>query len=167
MGKELLFEIGTEEIPSGYLPPALEDLKAAARRLLAEQRLACDTIRTLGTPRRLTLFVDGLAERQADVRREVIGPPKAVAFDSEGRPTKAAEGFARAQGVAVESLQVRALERGEYLVALQEEKGGRTRDVLATAPAETARRALLPQVHALGRGYDPVRPAHPVAAGHL
>lgn len=132
MGKELLFEIGTEEIPSGYLPAALEDLKAVAHRLLAEQRLACDTIRTLGTPRRLTLVVDGLAERQADVRREVIGPPKAVAFDSEGRPTKAAEGFARAQGVAVESLQVRALERGEYLVALQEEQGGRTRDVLAT-----------------------------------
>ena len=133
MGKELLFEIGTEEIPSGYLPPALEELKAAARRLFGEQRLACDTIRTLGTPRRLVLFVDGLAERQADVRREVIGPPKAVAFDAEGRPTKAAEGFARAQGVAVESLQVRALERGEYVVALQEEQGGRTRDVLATA----------------------------------
>ena len=56
MGKELLFEIGTEEIPSGYLPPALEDLKAVARRLLAEQRLACDTIRTLGTPRRLILW---------------------------------------------------------------------------------------------------------------
>ena len=133
MGKELLFEIGTEEIPSGYLPPALEELKAAARRLFGEQRLACDTIRTLGTPRRLVLFVDGLAERQADVRREVIGPPKAVAFDSEGRPTKAAEGFARAQGVAVDSLQVRALERGEYVVALQEEQGGRARDVLATA----------------------------------
>ncbi|OGB92022.1 MAG: glycine--tRNA ligase subunit beta, partial [candidate division NC10 bacterium RBG_16_65_8] len=131
MGKELLFEIGTEEIPSGYLPPALEDLKAVASRLLAEQRLAFAAVRTLGTPRRLTLFVDDLAERQRDARREVVGPPKSVAFDADGKPTKAAEGFARAQGVAVDSVQVRALERGEYLVAVQEERGGRTPDVLA------------------------------------
>jgi glycyl-tRNA synthetase beta chain len=132
MGKELLFEIGTEEIPSGYLPPALEELKVVATRLLAEQRLAYDAVRTLGTPRRLALVVDGLEERQADARREVVGPPKAVAFDADGNPTKAAEGFARAQGVAVEALQVRALERGEYLVAVQEERGGRTPDVLAS-----------------------------------
>jgi len=131
MAKELLFEIGVEEIPSAYLPPALEDLKAAASRLLAEQRLAFTAIRTLGTPRRLVLFVDGLAERQADARREVVGPPKAAAFDAEGKPTRAAEGFARAQGVAVEALQVRALERGEYLLAVQEERGARTAEVLA------------------------------------
>jgi len=130
MGKELLFEIGTEEIPSGYLPPALEELKAVASRLLAEQRLAFTSVRTLGTARRLVLFVDGLADRQADARREVVGPPKAAAFDAEGKPTKAAEGFARAQGVAVEALQVRALERGEYLVAVQEERGARTAEVL-------------------------------------
>ena len=61
MGKELLFEIGTEEIPSGYLPPALEDLRTVASRLLAEQRLTFAELRTLGTPRRLTLFVDGLS----------------------------------------------------------------------------------------------------------
>jgi glycyl-tRNA synthetase beta chain len=132
MATELLFEIGTEEIPAGYLLPALEDLKTSAARLLAEQRLVYATVRTLGTPRRLTLFVDGLAERQADARRDVIGPPKAVAYNAEGKPTKAAEGFARAQGVPVEALQVRRLERGEYLVAVQEERGGRTPDLLKT-----------------------------------
>lgn len=137
MTKELLFEIGTEEIPSGYLPPALEEMKAVASRLLAEQRLAYSALRTLGTPRRLVLFVDGLADRQADARREVVGPPKAAAFDAEGKPTKAADGFARAQGIAVEALQVRALERGEYLVAVQEERGARTPEVLA---------ALLPRL---------------------
>jgi len=132
MGKELLFEIGLEEIPSGYLSPALGDLKAAAGRLLAEQRLAYTALRTLGTPRRLTLLVEDLAERQTDARREVIGPPKGVAFDAEGKPTKAAEGFARAQGIGVDALQVRTLERGEYLVAVQEERGSRTADVLTT-----------------------------------
>ncbi len=132
MGKELLFEVGTEEIPSGYIPPAMDDLKAAAARLLQEHRLTFTGIRTLATPRRLTLFVEGLAERQADARREVIGPTRGVAFDAEGKPTRAAEGFARAQGVPVERLQIRTLDRGEYVVAVQEEKGARTPDVLAT-----------------------------------
>ncbi len=132
MGKELLFEIGTEEIPSGYLPPALEDLKAVASRLLQEHRLTFAGIRTLGTPRRLTLCVDGLAEKQTDARREVIGPTRAVAYDAEGKPTRAAEGFARAQGVPVERLQVRALDRGEYMMAVQEERGAPTPEVLLT-----------------------------------
>lgn len=130
MGRELLFEIGTEEIPSGYLPPALEDLKAVAGRLLQEHRLTFAGIRTLGTPRRLTLFVDDLAEKQSDARREVIGPTRAVAYDAQGKPTRAAEGFARAQGIPVERLEVRALDRGEYVVAVHEERGVPTPQVL-------------------------------------
>jgi glycyl-tRNA synthetase beta chain len=129
--KDLLFEIGTEEIPSNYLLPALAEIQAVATRLLAEHRLAAAGLRTLGTPRRLTLVVEGLPDRQADARREVVGPPKAVAFDAGGKPTKAGEGFARAQGLPVESLQVRSLERGEYVVAVQEERGAKTREVLA------------------------------------
>jgi len=132
MGKELLFEIGTEEIPSGYIPPAMEDLKAVAARLLQEYRLSFQSIRTLATPRRLTLYIDGLAEKQADVRREVIGPTRAVAFDTEGKPTRAAGGFARAQGVPVDRLEVRMLDRGEYVLAIHEEKGTRTSEVLLT-----------------------------------
>jgi len=130
MAKDLLFEIGTEEIPSGYLPPALEELQTQAGRLLAEHRLAFQTLRTLGTPRRLCLTVEGLAGRQADARREVVGPPRAVAFDAEGKPTRAAEGFARAQGLAVERLEVRKLDRGEYVVAVQESRGAPTPEVL-------------------------------------
>ena len=132
MGKELLFEIGTEEIPSNYLPGALEELRAVAERLLKAERLQFADLRSLGTPRRLTLFVGGLAVRQADVRREVTGPPKSAAFDAEGRPTRAAEGFARAQGIPVERLLVRSLDRGDYLVAVLEEKGAGTPEVLAS-----------------------------------
>ena len=76
------------------------------------------------------MLADGLAEKQADMRREVVGPTKAVAFEAEGKPTRAAEGFARAQGVRVEQLEVRALDRGEYIVAIQEEKGAPTSEVL-------------------------------------
>ena len=155
MGKELLFEIGTEEIPSGYLLPALEDLKAAAGRLLAEQRLTFTGIRTLGTPRRLTLFVDGLAERQADRRREVVGPPRAAAFDAEGAPTKAAEGFARGQGIPVSELEVRALDRGEYVVAVHEERGAAAREVLAEADMGAVAEGARPYGGHRGRGQDP------------
>jgi len=130
MGKELLFEIGTEEIPSAYIPGALADLEAAAKRLLAEERLASGSVRTLATPRRLVLVVEGLAEAQEDRVRQVVGPTKAVAFDAQGNPTKAAQGFARARGVPVETLQVRALERGEYVVAVVEERGAKAADLL-------------------------------------
>lgn len=159
MGKELLFEIGTEEIPSGYLLPALEELKAAAGRLLAEQRLTFTDIRTLGTPRRLTLFVDGLAERQADRRREVVGPPRAAAFDAEGAPTKAAEGFARGQGIPVSELEVRALDRGEYVVAVHEERGAAAREVLTTLLPKLLAALSFPKFMRWGEGtYRFVRP---------
>ena len=152
MGKELLFEIGTEEIPSGYIPPAMEDLKAVAARLLHEHRLSFQSIWTLATPRRLTLHVDGLAEKQADVRREVIGPTRAVAFNTEGKPTRAAEGFARAQGILVDRLEVRMLDRGEYVVAIHEEKGARTPEVLLTLLPKLVTSLSFPKFMRWGEG---------------
>lgn len=128
--KELLFEIGTEEIPSVYMPDALRDLGEVADRLLREARLSFKRIRTLGTPRRLTLHVQGLAEKQTDEVREVVGPPKAAAYDKEGKPTAAALGFARAQGLVAEHLKIRATERGDYVVAVKKTKGAKTTDVL-------------------------------------
>ena len=152
MGKELVFEIGTEEIPSGYIPPAMEDLKAVAARLLQEHRLSFQSTRTLATPRRLTLHIDGLAEKQADVRREVIGPTRAVAFNTEGKPTRAAEGFARAQGIPVDRLEVRVLDRGEYVVAIQEEKGARTSEVLLTLLPKLVTSLSFPRFMRWGEG---------------
>lgn len=128
--KELLFEIGTEEIPSVYMPDALRDLGEVADRLLREARLSFKRIRTLGTPRRLTLHVQGLAEKQTDEVREVVGPSKAAAYDKEGKPTAAALGFARAQGLVAEHLKIRATERGDYVVAVKKTKGAKTTDVL-------------------------------------
>ncbi|MEE9220901.1 MAG: glycine--tRNA ligase subunit beta, partial [candidate division NC10 bacterium] len=103
--KELVFEIGTEEIPSVYMADALRDLQRIADQLLRQARLGFGRIRTLGTPRRLTLHVEGMAEKQADEVREVVGPPKSAAYDAEGKPTKAGLGFARAQGISVEQLE--------------------------------------------------------------
>jgi len=152
MTKELLFEIGTEEIPSGYMAAALKDLEAQARGIFRDQRIACSGIRTYGTPRRLTLHVERLQETQGALVREVVGPAKAVAFDQEGRPTKAAVGFARAQGIPVEKLGVKALDRGDYLVATIEEQGKRLEELLPTILPRLVASLSFPKFMRWGQG---------------
>ncbi|HWR21491.1 MAG TPA: glycine--tRNA ligase subunit beta [Verrucomicrobiae bacterium] len=130
MTQDLLFEIGTEEIPSSYITSILKDLEAQACRLFEEQRIAFSGMRTLGTPRRLTLYVERLDQSQGDLVREVVGPSRAVAFDQDGLPTKAALGFAKAQAVSVENLRVKTLDRGEYVVAVIVERGAHLEEML-------------------------------------
>jgi glycyl-tRNA synthetase len=119
----LLLEIGTEELPAGDLSDALEQLRRLAPRMLDEARLAYDEVTILGTPRRLAVLVEGLAPRQEPVEEQVKGPPAQVAFDDEGQPTRAAQGFARSQGVAVDELRTEEVDGGEYVVAVRREEG--------------------------------------------
>lgn len=128
---ELLFEIGTEELPAQFIPPALSALAESAERLFKESRLTHGAIRSLGTPRRLALAVERLAGRQAAAVKDVMGPPKSVAFDATGAPTKAAFGFAAGQGVAVRDLEIRPTAKGEYLFAVKREPGRPAADVLS------------------------------------
>ena len=86
MGKELLLEIGTEEIPAAFLPKALKDMEEIIRKELAESRILHGEIRTMGTPRRLFLTVAEVAERQEDQVIEKLGPACRVAFDAAGEP---------------------------------------------------------------------------------
>src|SRR5437016_151118 len=125
-GRELLLEIGSEELPAQFVSPSLAELKERATQLLKDARLHHGTIKTLGTPRRLTLWVQHLADHQAAVSREVMGPSKAGGFDAQGLPTKAAIGFAGSQGVPVTSLEVRPTPRGDYLFAVKKEAGRTT-----------------------------------------
>jgi glycyl-tRNA synthetase beta chain len=130
MKQGMLLEIGTEEIPSGFIPPALEGMR---ENLLAEmhtQRIECRETRVMGTPRRLTQLAQ-LEEHQRPVETEKIGPPKNVAFDPQGNPTKAALGFAQREGVRVEDLKVVATDKGEYLCAWKREAGRETRSILS------------------------------------
>jgi glycyl-tRNA synthetase beta chain len=120
---ELLLEIGVEELPYQFIAPALATLKDSSEQLFKDQRLAFQSVRTLGTPRRLTLVVEGLATQQTSMVKEAMGPSKAVAFDSAGQPTRAATGFAAGQGVAVQDLQFRQTPKGEYLFAVKQEDG--------------------------------------------
>ena len=129
---DFLLEIGTEEIPAGYIPPALDQLREVAAQSLTGARLPFEDIRTLGTPRRLTLWVKGLTTLQPDQVTEVVGPPKRVAYDADGNPTKAAIGFAKTQGVNVEDLKIVETQRGEYVAADKLEKGQSAHDFLKT-----------------------------------
>jgi glycyl-tRNA synthetase beta chain len=115
MGSELLLEIGTEEVPARFLPPVLEEMAASFRSLMAHERIGVGEIFTWGTPRRLALVARGVAPVQAELSAEILGPPKAVAFDATGKPTAAALGFAKAQGVAVSELIEVDTPRGVYL----------------------------------------------------
>ena len=130
---ELLLEIGVEELPYHFIVPALASLKESAERLFRDQRLAFQSICTLGTPRRLTVVVEGLATGQTSIVKEAMGPSKAVAFDQAGQPTRAAMGFAAGQAVAVQDLQVRQTPKGEYLFAVKHEKGQPATSVLNDA----------------------------------
>ncbi|MBW1990543.1 MAG: glycine--tRNA ligase subunit beta, partial [Deltaproteobacteria bacterium] len=130
MGRELLLEIGTEEIPAGFIPPALAEMADSLRKRLDQERIAVGEIITWGTPRRLTLVARDVADSQAEVTQEVLGPPKSVAFDEAGKPTKAAEGFAKAQGVAVEQLMEVETPRGVYVGVRKVTAGQPTRERL-------------------------------------
>src|SRR3989339_642230 len=127
---DLLFEIGAEEIPAGYIEPALNQMKALFTEQAKKQRLEVHSIYSTGTPRRLTLFVQGLPQKQESVMEEVQGPSAAVAFDKAGNPTKAGLGFAKSQGVDIKDLQIKKTPKGEYCFAIKKIEGHETLHVL-------------------------------------
>jgi glycyl-tRNA synthetase len=128
-----LLEIGTEELPAGDLQAAMSQLQARMPAWLDELRLSHGVIQVLGTPRRLVVYVKTLAARQEDRSSVVKGPPASRAFDVMGLPTPAAQGFAKSRGVPVSELQVRSIDGGEYMVALLDEPGRSSVEVLSEA----------------------------------
>ena len=133
---DLLFEIGTEEIPASYVPPVLEQLREIATESLTNHRIPFGEVQTLGTPRRITLSIKAVKTLQESQETEVVGPPKRIAYDENGEPTKAAIGFARTQGVDLTALRIVETERGEYVAASKLETGGPTQDILKTLLTE-------------------------------
>jgi glycyl-tRNA synthetase len=127
----LLVEIGTEELPAPDLQSALVQLKSLLEAWLREMRLEYGSVRIMGTPRRLVMFVDDLAPSQQEEVALIKGPPADRAYDSEGQPTKAAIGFAKSKGVPVEVLEIRELEEGSYVVAEVRQEGLAAREILA------------------------------------
>jgi glycyl-tRNA synthetase beta chain len=128
--RELLFEIGVEEMPASAVIKATEQLRQLAHQAFKENRLNFKSLYVLSTPRRLALFVKGLKEFQEDYLEEVKGPPASAAFDKKGAPTSAALGFARSQGVKPEDLVVKSTLKGDYAFALKRQRGKATSQIL-------------------------------------
>lgn len=130
MANQLIFEIGTEEIPAGYLMPAVEALQKNLTAGLAGLGLTFGEMSAAATPRRLVVRVEELSSSQPDRVEEVLGPPKKAAYDANNQPTKAAEGFAKSRGAALSDILIAETPKGEYLMLRQEQKGQQTRDLL-------------------------------------
>lgn len=131
MPKDLLLEIGCEDLPAHFIEPALRQFKELAERAFLDAGIDYKAIMTYGTPRRLTLYLSGVSERQRDRSHEVMGPSLEIAFEEGGKPTRAALGFAKRFGVKVEDLGTRKTPKGERVCAVMVEKGGKTSQLLS------------------------------------
>jgi glycyl-tRNA synthetase beta chain len=118
-----LLEIGLEEMPAQMILPAVEQLKSLANKTCEVHQLSFDNILTFSTPRRLTVQLQGLPDKQADRKIELKGPPAAIAKDAKNNWSKAAQGFAGKNGVSVDNLEIREFEGKEYLFVQREELG--------------------------------------------
>lgn len=145
MSRDLLFEIGVEELPAGYVPPALEQLERGVRDGLATLRLSAGGTTTWGTPRRLTVLVRDVAERQTDFDEEAMGPAAKVAFDAEGRPTKALVGFCAGKGVDVAAVRRVETPKGEYVAVTVHHVGRAALEVLPALLATVAQGLQFPK----------------------
>jgi glycyl-tRNA synthetase len=126
-----ILEIGSEELPSHDVTATLTYLNEAAPKLFNELRLGYQSLKVVGTPRRMAIVVEGLAPRQPDLEEEARGPSAKIAFDAEGNPTRAALGFARGKGVDAGDLVVRDMDGGQYVVAVVRTVGRSAAEVLA------------------------------------
>ena len=147
--RELLIEIGCEELPASWLPPLTRQIGERVGDQLAAARLDCPTPpESFGTPRRLTVRVAKVADRQTDPEETLTGPPVRAAFDADGQPTKAALGFARKHGVDVSRLSRVDTPKGDYLVYRRRQRGAAARSVLGGVLAATLREIAFPkQMH--------------------
>ena len=130
MTRDFLLEIGIEELPAKFAPGAVSQLENNAQKKLNELRLSYKGVRAYITPRRLVLYIEALAEKQEDIREEAKGPAQKAAYDADGNPTKAAQGFARGQGVDVQELFLKELNGVPYVYAIKSLKGELTEKLL-------------------------------------
>ena len=158
--KELFLEIGCEEIPAEFIPRATAEMEAIITKELTIARLSFSEIKTLATPRRLVLVVKGIPTVQPDAEITATGPSLKAAYDADGKPTKAAEGFARGQGVDVAALSTITTDKGEYLFVSKHETGRPTYELLTELlPALVAN---IPFKKSMRWGDQDVRFARPV-----
>lgn len=125
-----LLEVGTEELPADFVDSAIAQWESLVPKSLDQTALTPEAIKVYGTPRRLAVLIKGLPVQQADREEEIKGPPASAAF-KDGKPTQAAVGFARKQGVELNALEVRDTDKGEFVFVLKKTAGRPTTEILS------------------------------------
>ncbi len=161
MNHKALLEIGTEEIPAKQINTIHNNLLSVTEDILTAYRIGYNNINVMGAPRRLSVLIEGIAEEQEDLVEEIKGPPYNIAFDDDGQPTKAAQGFAAGQGITVEELEVKETDRGDYLFAVLEKEGQPVFELLADVYSEIITSLKFPISMRWGDyEFDFIRPLH-------
>ncbi len=143
---EFLLEIGCEEIPAGMIAKAASDLKQILETHLASSRLAQKgSVETFGAPRRLIAIARGIILKQDDITQEILGPPKSVAYDAVGQPTRAAQSFAEKQATPLEKLSIVPTPKGDYLAVKKVIAGRFAKDLLAEIIPQAIRELSFPR----------------------
>ncbi|MDD2480553.1 MAG: glycine--tRNA ligase subunit beta [Lutispora sp.] len=132
MSRDLIFEIGTEEIPAKFMNRTLEQLREIANKVFLENRINFESLNTYGTPRRLVIYVKAMCEKQEDLETVLKGPSKKAAYDDSNNPTKALLGFAKGNGLDLKDIYIKELSGTEYVYGKKYVLGMATKEVLAT-----------------------------------
>ena len=164
MAKNLLLEIGLEEMPAHVVWPSIKQLEEKVSKFLAENSLTFESIETFSTPRRLAIRVTNIPDRQEDVQEEVKGPAKKIALDAEGNWSKAAEGFVRGQGLTTDAITFREVNGVEYVYVTKYIHGKESKEVL-TGLLDVVKSTNFPtMMHWGDTMFEYVRPIHWIIA---
>ncbi|MCO5423766.1 glycine--tRNA ligase subunit beta [Enterococcus faecalis] len=164
MAKDLLLEIGLEEMPAHVVTPSRIQLEEKVIKFLDEHHLYYETVQSFATPRRLAVKVTAIPEKQADVEEEVKGPAKKIALDAEGNWSKAAQGFVRGQGVTTEDIVFKELNGVEYVYVTKFTKGQSAKEVLTKLNDVITSLTFPVTMHWANYDFEYIRPIHWIVA---
>jgi len=160
MTKNLLVELGLEELPAYVVTPSEKQLGEKMAAFLKENRLSFEAIQTFSTPRRLAVRVTGLADKQSDLTEDFKGPAKKIALDSDGNFTKAAQGFVRGKGLTVEDIEFREIKGEEYVYVTKEEVGQPV-EAIVPGVVDVLKSLTFPvSMHWANNTFEYIRPVH-------
>ncbi|SFG16784.1 glycine--tRNA ligase subunit beta [Streptococcus equinus] len=160
MAKNLLVELGLEELPAYVVTPSEKQLGDRMAAFLKEKRLAFEGIQTFSTPRRLAVRVLGLADAQTDLTEDFKGPSKKIALDADGNFTKAAQGFVRGKGLTTDDIEFREVKGEEYVYVTKHEAGKAAKEVLVDIPEILSAMTFPVNMHWANNTFEYIRPVH-------
>ena len=160
MAKNLLVELGLEELPAYVVTPSEKQLGDRMAAFLNEKRLAFEGIQTFSTPRRLAVRVSGLADAQTDLTEDFKGPSKKIALDADGNFTKAAQGFVRGKGLTTDDIEFREVKGEEYVYVTKHEAGKAAKEVLIDILEILSAMTFPVNMHWANNTFEYIRPVH-------